>query len=81
VVDDDDDDDEEEDGSSQGSNDQQYSWTLYGSVNEKIVGVRYYNGYATVGEVVVPRREPQNAYDREFALLSARGLRIDFPHY
>jgi SWI/SNF-related matrix-associated actin-dependent regulator of chromatin subfamily A3 len=38
---------------------------LYGVMHGKIVGVRYYNGYATVGEMVVVRREPNNQYDRE----------------
>jgi SWI/SNF-related matrix-associated actin-dependent regulator of chromatin subfamily A3 len=83
----DDEDEEEEDGSQeapdslQGNNDHQYNWTLYGSMREKIVGVRYYNGYATVGEMVIPRREPQIAYDSRLALLSARRLRIDFFHH
>ncbi|GAB1318601.1 Rad5-like protein (SNF2 family domain-containing protein) [Madurella fahalii] len=36
---------------------------LYGSMEGKIVGVRYYNGMATAGEVVVCRREPSNPYD------------------
>ncbi|KAK4152043.1 RAD5-like protein [Chaetomidium leptoderma] len=36
---------------------------LYGSLDGKIVGVRYYNGMATAGEVVVCRREPSNQYD------------------
>lgn len=37
---------------------------LYGSMDNKIVGVRYYNGIATSGELVVLRREPNNMYDR-----------------
>jgi hypothetical protein len=62
--DDDDDDDEEEDASAtQGFTEQEYSWMLYGRMRANIVGVRYYNGYATVGEMVVLRREPNNAYD------------------
>ncbi|KAK0666119.1 putative DNA repair and recombination protein RAD5B [Cercophora samala] len=36
---------------------------LYGSLASKIVGVRYYNGVVTIGEVVVSRREPSNQYD------------------
>ncbi|KAL2256470.1 hypothetical protein VTK26DRAFT_1611 [Humicola hyalothermophila] len=36
---------------------------FYGSFDGKIVGVRYYSGMATVGEVVVCRREPSNEYD------------------
>ncbi|KAL2189334.1 RAD5-like protein [Thermothelomyces heterothallicus CBS 203.75] len=36
---------------------------LYGSFDGKIVGVRYYDGMATAGEVVVCKREPFNEYD------------------
>ncbi|KAF6820228.1 rad5-like protein (SNF2 family domain-containing protein) [Colletotrichum sojae] len=36
---------------------------LYGNLDTKIVGVRYYNGYASQGEVVVCLREPNNPYD------------------
>ncbi|KAJ4300622.1 hypothetical protein N0V88_003306 [Collariella sp. IMI 366227] len=36
---------------------------LYGSFDGKVVGVRYYNGMATAGEVVVCKREPSNQYD------------------
>ncbi|KAK7394064.1 hypothetical protein QQX98_013154 [Neonectria punicea] len=36
---------------------------LYGTFAGKIVGIRYYRGYASVGETVLARREPQNAYD------------------
>ena len=36
---------------------------LYGTLQTKIVGVRYYNGYATLGEHVLIRREPSNPYD------------------
>ena len=35
----------------------------YGTIQTKIVGLRYYNGHATVGEHVVVRREPSNRYD------------------
>jgi SWI/SNF-related matrix-associated actin-dependent regulator of chromatin subfamily A3 len=35
----------------------------YGTLNTKIVGIRYYDGVATVGEVVLLRREPSNPYD------------------
>ncbi|KAI9051666.1 hypothetical protein LZ554_004708 [Drepanopeziza brunnea f. sp. 'monogermtubi'] len=38
-------------------------WTVVGAINGKIVGVRYYNGYATVGEQVMVKREPGNPYD------------------
>lgn len=34
-----------------------------GNLNTKIVGVRFYNGYATAGEHVVLKREPSNQYD------------------
>ncbi|KAK0620314.1 RAD5-like protein [Immersiella caudata] len=36
---------------------------LYGKLDGKIVGVRYYNGVATPGEHVILRREPGNPYD------------------
>ncbi|KAK4165276.1 putative SWI/SNF-related matrix-associated actin-dependent regulator of chromatin subfamily A member 3-like 1 [Cladorrhinum sp. PSN259] len=35
----------------------------YGSLDGKIVGIRYYNGQVTVGEVVICKREPSNPYD------------------
>lgn len=65
-----DDDDEEEDGSqevpdaTQGPNETEYSYGLYGVLPTKIVGCRYYSGYATIGEIVILRREPNNPYDR-----------------
>jgi SWI/SNF-related matrix-associated actin-dependent regulator of chromatin subfamily A3 len=36
---------------------------FYGTMDNKIVGVRYYNGIVTPGESVLCRREPSNAYD------------------
>ncbi|KAF8241560.1 hypothetical protein K440DRAFT_641993 [Wilcoxina mikolae CBS 423.85] len=36
----------------------------YAVLNGRCVGVRYYNGIATIGEQVLFRREPNNAYDR-----------------
>ena len=36
---------------------------LYGTFDNNIVGVRYYNGVITPGEMVLCRREPQNPYD------------------
>lgn len=33
---------------------------LYGTIDNKIVGCRYYDGIVSVGEVVVLRREPSN---------------------
>jgi SWI/SNF-related matrix-associated actin-dependent regulator of chromatin subfamily A3 len=35
----------------------------YGTLDTKIVGVRYYKGFATVGERITIKREPSNAYD------------------
>jgi SWI/SNF-related matrix-associated actin-dependent regulator of chromatin subfamily A3 len=63
------DEDEEDDASqevpdaTQAYNQQQYDYILYGIKHDKIVGVRYYTGYATTGEMVVLRRDPQNPYD------------------
>lgn len=37
---------------------------LAGLLNAKIVGVRFYNGYANPGEHVTLKREPTNLYDR-----------------
>jgi SWI/SNF-related matrix-associated actin-dependent regulator of chromatin subfamily A3 len=72
-----DDDDEEDASASQGMNEQEYSWTLYGNLHGKIVGVRYYNGYATVGEMVVVRREPHNQYDSNaIQVLNVQGAQI-----
>lgn len=38
------------------------AWIL-GILETKIVGVQYYDGYASVGEYVLVRREPSNPYD------------------
>ena len=79
VIDSDDDDDasQEVPDSTQGYNEQQYSYSLYGMLHNKIVGVRYYNGYATVGEMVICRREPQNQYDRNaIQVLNVQGEQI-----
>ncbi|CZS99922.1 related to helicase-like transcription factor [Rhynchosporium graminicola] len=40
-----------------------HGWVCIGAIDGKIVGVRYYNGYATVGEQVMVKREPGNPYD------------------
>lgn len=37
--------------------------TLYGTLNTKIVGIRYYNGYVSAREMVMIKREPTNQYD------------------
>ncbi|KAL3427406.1 SNF2 family domain-containing protein [Phlyctema vagabunda] len=47
-----------------------FGWTCVGAIDGKIVGVRYYNGYATVGESVLIKREPSNVYD-------SNAIRID----
>ena len=39
------------------------SFELYGTLNTKVVGIRYYTGYATVGEFVLIRRDSHNQYD------------------
>ena len=39
------------------------SMELYGTFDNNIVGVRYYNGVITPGEMVLCRREPRNPYD------------------
>lgn len=43
---------------------------LYGALDTKIVGVQYYRGFASRGEVILIRREPGNPYD-------ANAIRID----
>ncbi|KAF2474647.1 uncharacterized protein BDR25DRAFT_332048 [Lindgomyces ingoldianus] len=48
---------------SQGYNEAEFTYGLYGVLATKIVGVRYYTGVATLGEMVILRREPQNPYD------------------
>ena len=46
------------------------NYELYGILDTKIVGVRYYNGRATTGEYVMVRREPRHQYD-------SNAIRID----
>jgi len=43
--------------------DEGFGWTCVGAIDGKIVGIRYYDGYATVGEQVMVKREPGNPYD------------------
>ena len=38
-------------------------WQDVGSIDAKIVGVRYYSGYASMNEQVMVKREPGNPYD------------------
>lgn len=40
-----------------------FGWVCVGAIEAKIVGIRYYNGYATPGEQVMIKREPSNQYD------------------
>ncbi|EXJ83871.1 hypothetical protein A1O1_07499 [Capronia coronata CBS 617.96] len=46
------------------------NYQLYGILDTKIVGCRFYDGRATVGEYVRVRREPSNPYD-------SNAIRID----
>jgi len=43
--------------------DEGFGWTCLGAIDGRIVGVRYYNGYATLGEQVMIRRELGNPHD------------------
>ena len=43
--------------------DEGLAWVSMGVINGKIVGTRYYHGYATPGEQVMVKREPSNQYD------------------
>ena len=45
-------------------------YELYGILNTKVVGVRYYNGRSGTGEYTKVRREPSNPYD-------SNAIRID----
>lgn len=40
-----------------------FGWVCVGAIDGKIVGVRYYDGYATPGEQVMVKREPLNPHD------------------
>ncbi|KAF2710432.1 hypothetical protein K504DRAFT_430964 [Pleomassaria siparia CBS 279.74] len=79
---DDTDDEELEDGSQEtddgsGRRDEEYSYGLYGIWPQKIVGCQYYRGMATIGEVVIARREPHNRYDSNaIQVLNVRGEQI-----
>ncbi|KAF2156004.1 DNA repair and recombination protein RAD5B [Myriangium duriaei CBS 260.36] len=53
------------------------SFIPYGIQHCKVVGIRYYNGYAANKERVLLRREPGNAYDRNaIQVLNVRGAQI-----
>lgn len=48
-----------------------------GSINSKIVGVQYYRGHVTFGEMVILQREPHNQYDRNaIQVLNVSGIQI-----
>lgn len=50
---------------------------LYGEMPSKIVGVRFYDGYATIGEHVILQRQPTNPYDRNaIRALNVMGAQI-----
>ncbi|KAI1410851.1 SNF2 family N-terminal domain-containing protein [Hypoxylon sp. FL1857] len=59
-----DDDDDEGPDPGQNEDDSVSSCELYGTLDNKIVGVRYYNGVVNPGEKVLLRRDPNNPYDR-----------------
>jgi SWI/SNF-related matrix-associated actin-dependent regulator of chromatin subfamily A3 len=53
------------------------SLILYGVLDTKIVGCRFYNGYVTIGEMVMLQREPSNPYDNNaIKVLNVRGEQI-----
>ena len=45
-------------------NDEGFGWTEVATIDGKLVGIQYYNGYASPGERVMAAREPSNPYDR-----------------
>ncbi|KAL9091832.1 MAG: hypothetical protein Q9159_001204 [Coniocarpon cinnabarinum] len=61
---------EEVDSSQNFDDDALQAFQHYGTINAKIVGIRFYHGRATTGEFVVVRREPRNQYD-------SNAIRID----
>ncbi|KAI1105178.1 SNF2 family N-terminal domain-containing protein [Jackrogersella minutella] len=60
----DDDDDEVPSPSQAADDDHVSSYELYGTLDNKIVGVRYYHGIVNPGERVLCIRDPNNPYDR-----------------
>ncbi|KAI1651462.1 SNF2 family N-terminal domain-containing protein [Daldinia loculata] len=63
VVIDDDDDDNGVPDPSQNNEDPVSSYELYGTLDNKIVGVRYYDGVVNPGEKVLCNRDPSNPWD------------------
>ncbi|KIW01676.1 uncharacterized protein PV09_06859 [Verruconis gallopava] len=52
-------------------------YVLYGVLNTKIVGVRYYSGYISMHEMVCLFREPHNPYDNNaIQAKNVRGIQI-----
>ncbi|KAH7132502.1 SNF2 family N-terminal domain-containing protein [Dendryphion nanum] len=66
LIDDDDDDDDDEglEENPVDPHEHEYHFVLYGTMPTKIVGLRYYQGYADVGEKLIVQREPHNQYDK-----------------
>lgn len=85
VIIDDDDEEEDEDGSQEApdasQDDRQFSYVHYGTLEAKIVGCRFYSGYATEGEMAFARREPHNPYDGNEVNESLACIPTDAPGY
>jgi SWI/SNF-related matrix-associated actin-dependent regulator of chromatin subfamily A3 len=74
IEEDEDDASQEVPDATQAYNQQQYDYTLYGTIQAKIVGVRYYSGYATTGEMVVLTQTPfKRSTSKELRLATSRG--------
>ncbi|KAF8858265.1 hypothetical protein BDZ45DRAFT_674055 [Acephala macrosclerotiorum] len=57
--------------------DEGFGWVCLGVIEDKIVGVRYYNGYATPGEQVMVMREPGNPHDSNaIRINNVQGIQI-----
>lgn len=57
--------------------DEGFGWVCLGVIEDKIVGVRYYHGYATPGEQVMIMREPGNPYDSNaIRINNVQGIQI-----
>ncbi|KAI1482385.1 SNF2 family N-terminal domain-containing protein [Daldinia eschscholtzii] len=74
-----DDDDDGVPDPSQNNEDLSSSYELYGTLDNKIVGVRYYDGVVNPGEKVLLRREPSNPYDRN-AIRVDNAMRVQIGH-
>ncbi|KAF2175430.1 hypothetical protein K469DRAFT_610754 [Zopfia rhizophila CBS 207.26] len=77
IYDDEEDDLEEVQDASHNYNEAEFRFDLYGVFPTKIVGCRFYTGVATLGEMVVLKREPQNPYDSNaIQVLNVMGWQI-----